>query len=477
MRKTVAKIVCFCLLLVCILGYADRIFAVKYSDGIYSVTKFYEQKENTVDVLVLGSSHAFVDINTGVLWDEYGIASYILAGAVQPMWNTYYYLKEALKTQTPELIVLEAYNTKLERDYADDSTIIKNTFGMKWSKDKLDAIRVSAPKERWAEFLLSYIQYHTRYTELSGEDFLQNKGNALYENWKGFGCGMGTTAFEMRDISDVLERKQMGEKTEEYYRKTIELALDNDIPLLIVVSPYAEISAERQAAYNTASDIAREYDVPFIDYNLLYEEIGMDFSCDALDGGHLNYKGSRKYTEALGSYIKENYDITDRRGDKNYESWEADAKYISAMIKNFELSGTTDLQKIIETIDSSDYILTVSVDGACSTADENVGELFDVIGLPRTGENGIWCVDKSKEFLFTVGWEEATKYMRLDPHDICVSRIFNEDTQKYVSSMIMDNNEYVKVENGVNVLIYDIVTKTIVGSFGIDVNDSYQIIW
>ena len=88
--KNIFKMTGFCLLLVVILWKTDRIFEVKYGDGIYSMTKFYDLEDHTVDTLVLGSSHAFEDINTGVLWEDYGIAAYVLGGSIQTMWNTYY---------------------------------------------------------------------------------------------------------------------------------------------------------------------------------------------------------------------------------------------------------------------------------------------------------------------------------------------------------------------------------------------------
>lgn len=476
MEKTILKVVCFCLVLTCVLGYVNKIFAVKYSDGIYSMQKFYEQEEGTIDVLVLGSSHAFEDINTGVLWDDYGIASYILAGSVQPMWNTYYYLKEALKTQTPELVILEAYMTGFSEEYADDSCVIKNTYGMKWSKDRINAIKISTPRERWTEFLLSYIQYHTRYKELSGADFLKDKGKALYENWKGFGCNMETMAFDMSDVSDVIERKDMAEKTEKYYRKTIELALENNIPIVVVVSPFAGIKPEHQTIFNTASDIAHEYGISYINYNLFYEDMELDFSCDAADGGHLNYRGNPKYTKALGKYIKENYSITDRRGDKAYESWEANAKYISSVIENRAFVEAADVQELTSKIKNPDYTIVVSVDGECTTADEYLGELFDVIGLSHAGENGIWCIDNAEGILFTIGWEEMTKYRRMGSYDFRVSRLFDQNTQKYISSVIINGNECIKVKNGVNIQVYDEVTRTIVDTFGIDADDSYRVV-
>ena len=44
-------------LAVSLLGF-HKVFSFKYGDGIYSVTTFYEQEEDSVDLLILGSSHA-----------------------------------------------------------------------------------------------------------------------------------------------------------------------------------------------------------------------------------------------------------------------------------------------------------------------------------------------------------------------------------------------------------------------------------
>ena len=100
-----------------------------------------------------------------------------------------------------------------------------------------------------------------------------------------------------------------------------------DVPLLIVVTPYAT-TEEKQKRFNTAADIAAEYGVPFIDYNLLYEECGMDFTTDMADDGHLNAPGAAKFTSVFGAYLAEHYDIPDHRGDEAYTTWDLDAKYI-----------------------------------------------------------------------------------------------------------------------------------------------------
>ena len=331
-KHTVIRIGCFLLLLVTILWGTNRIFKFKYGDGIYDLTKFYQLEDDTVDVLILGSSHAFEDINTGLLWDEHGMASFILSGSMQPMWNTYYYLKEALKTQKPSLIILEAYMAGFPEEYADDSRIIKNNFGLKLSADKIRSLHASVPPGRFPEFFLEYIQYHNRYRELGMADILPDQGYELYKDWKGYGCNMDTIPQENSDISGVTETVDLKEKSEHYLRKTIELAKERDIPVLILVSPYASVSDVEQMVFNRTEEIAAEYGVEFINYNLNYRELGIDYAEDAGDAFHLNYKGSRKLTEALGKHLKSRYDIPDRRGDARYDSWERHAAYLRRII-------------------------------------------------------------------------------------------------------------------------------------------------
>ena len=90
-KKKVFRITGFGILLITALVLVNQVLSFKSRDGLYSMQKFYEQEEGTVDVLVLGPSLAFADINTAVLWNDYGISSFNLAGSIQPMWNTYYF--------------------------------------------------------------------------------------------------------------------------------------------------------------------------------------------------------------------------------------------------------------------------------------------------------------------------------------------------------------------------------------------------
>lgn len=473
MRKSCIRIVAFGLILCIILLKINSIFKFKYSDGIYGLTKFYELEDDTVDVLVLGSSHAFEDVNTGVLWEKYGISSFDLCGSIQPLWNTYYYLKEALKTQTPELIVLEGYATCIPNEYMDDSRIIKNTYGMHWSKDKLDAIRVSAPKERWSEFILEYEQYHTRYRELSDADFIENQNYRLYDDWKGFGCALTTSPQETIDVSGITDKLPLCEKAEKYYRMILNLAKDREIPIVVIISPYAGITENDQMLFNTAKEIAEEYDVAFKNFNLDYAEIGLDYSTDAADIAHLNYKGNQKFTTYLGKYLKGNFNISDHRGDSKYASWQRNADYINQIIADQELVESTNLDEIPERLNNENYWIAISVDGTCSTSDENIKGFLNQLGIYDESVNGIWIRENN-----TITWktgESANLNISTSAHDFSLTRSYDENGI-YNNAVIIDNIQYKKVINGVNITVYDKKTEKIADSFGIDMDNGYQIV-
>jgi len=475
MKKPAIRIICFLVLLAVMLGCWNAIFKVKYGDGIYDVTKFYELEDNTVDVLILGSSRAFENFNTGTLWDEYGMASYVLGGSIQPMWNTYYYLKEALKTQSPKLIVLEGYGTTVSSEYIDDSRIIKNNYGLHWSGDKIESLKVSAPEERWREFFLEYVQYHTRYKELGKEDFLPDQGNPRYADWKGFGCNMVTTPLEVKDVLGITEPAEMYEKTEKYYRMIMELANEEGIPIVVLISPYAGITEGEQSVYIRASEIAQEYNVPFLNCNLINQDIGMDFSADAADGHHLNYKGNQKFSRYIGAYLTSNYEIPDRRGDNKYKTWQDDADFIRQMIYDQELVETTNVRVIAEKLSNPNYWVFVSVDGTCNTSDENIRGILNSIGIYEENANGIWFLEQGIS-LWTATLDDGEFYKRTASHDFHLQRSHNEETGIYTNVIIIDNTQYMKVTNGVNILVYDTMTEKIADNIGFNADDNYNIV-
>ncbi len=302
---------------------ALAILMIKSEDGINQFQAYYKQPANSVDVIFSGSSKVYCDIATGVLWNNYGIAAFDLAGAEAPSWVSYYQLKEALRTQRPKVICYEvsvaAMFTTL---YQADNWATDNSYGMKWNSNRIDQLKVNSENEDVFRTRLNPFNImHGRYKDLEENDFVNLRNTVKY---KGFDPREATVQKDEPDIDDITDTVPCSEKEEEYFRKIIELAKQEDIPIILFASPYG-VSEEEVKILNYVGTIADDEGVEFIDFNRLYDEIGMDFSSDIADGGHLNYSGNYKFTDYFGALLKEKYDIPDHRGDDKYVSWEWDA--------------------------------------------------------------------------------------------------------------------------------------------------------
>ncbi len=332
MKKAI-KIIAFILVLALALSGVCNILKFKHVDGIYPLSIFYELPKNSCDVMFFGSSHAFEGINPAILWREHGIPGYVMAGSAQPLWSTYYYIKEALKYQDPEVIVLDIDSTYFDEEFQRDddlgtdySRMVKNLMGLRLSADKWNAVNVGASPEYRLELMLGFPSYHTRYNELGTQDFT-GYWERYPEHWKGYVEHTGHQFFSPTDLSNSVDRKPMYPKTEEWFYKIIELCRENDTQLLLVSIPYCCSNVE-QYVYNTVEDIAKEEGIPLINCNTNRDLVGIDYGADMGDDQHLNYKGATKMTHFMGKYLMENYNFTDKRGTSDiYSSWDANEAF------------------------------------------------------------------------------------------------------------------------------------------------------
>lgn len=288
----------------------------KYMDGMRPMENYYALPEDTVDVLLLGSSHMGMNVNPSLMWETQGIAAYACWGSVQPTWNTYYYLKECLKTQRPRLIVMDAYAAALDIEYSDYEAMVKNLLGMRFSKNKLEAIQVSSPPEYRADVLLGFPTYHYRYADLTPSDFeyyFWQKDPSLQT----LITSDAVYPIRILDTAAITQTADLPEKMADYLHRIIACCREEGIPLLLIASPY-ELSELEQQRFNQVKRIADEYDLTFLNFNEFYAEAGIDPASDYCDPGHLNNNGIAKYTAYLTAYLASHYDLPDRREDSSH---------------------------------------------------------------------------------------------------------------------------------------------------------------
>jgi hypothetical protein len=188
-------------------------------------------------------------------------------------------------------------------------------------------------------------------------------GRSILREFKGFGSNFAHMAFETPDVSNVLDAAQLSEKNEKYYTKIIELCKNESIPLEIFVSPYVIPEAE-QMGYNTAAQIAKDCNVPFMNFNLQYEKVGLDFSTDMADPSHLNYLGNIKFSRFWGRYINAKYDLPDRRNDHKWDSWARETDVFFNRVADHELRKTAAWDEFSsKVLGNPNYMIALAVNG------------------------------------------------------------------------------------------------------------------
>src|SRR5690554_3479302 len=71
--------------------------------------EFYNQEKNTVDILILGNSHANSGLDLDIIDAKIGGKSVSLATRGQNIYQSYYVALEAYNYQTPEILIIENF--------------------------------------------------------------------------------------------------------------------------------------------------------------------------------------------------------------------------------------------------------------------------------------------------------------------------------------------------------------------------------
>ncbi len=334
------RLVCFTLLATLLLSYATYVLTPKHDFGICSMVNLYAQPDDSVDVLVVGTSLAYAGINTNVLWSQYGIAAYNLCSAEQPFWVSYYTIREALKTQKPKVILLDAKPAIYTRDYTKRGRTILSTYGIRGIENRIGAMLacVETPKDALG-YILGLPEVHTNYRKIEGHDFIlppDNGGRGA--NWKGYIEIDEVSRHQRPTLVWTNIKRNMNEREEAYARKIFMLANAEGIDLVLLGMPNPDYANDHMY-YNALWRIAEEYGISGINYNDPNLRYGLRYSTDFADWQHLNVKGSVTFSHKLGGDLKEMFDLPDRRGDALYASYDACAADWYAQYPLFESSG------------------------------------------------------------------------------------------------------------------------------------------
>ena len=294
----------------------DRKLACHYTYRVYG---FFNEPEQSMDVIGYGSSRMYCTLDPLVLHHETGLRSYVLATEQQPLRATLHYMRESLKRQSPQLLVLEATMAFHPEETVSEAEKRDCIDPLPWSAGKTELIRSLIPAGQRSSYYFNFLKYHRRWKELSRQDFdfsfLRGR-----DPFRGYVCLTPAQGADCRARSyDGIEAVPIPEENLELLRRMAALAQENGAQLMLLAAPYEQV-AEDLGYLKSLHAFCEAEGLPFLDLNLCYDELGLDGSRDYFDSGHFNLSGSTKATRYLSRFVEEHFapDVSPHPLDTEY---------------------------------------------------------------------------------------------------------------------------------------------------------------
>ena len=279
-----------------------------------------EEPEGQIDVLNVGDSLANVAITPPEMYRDYGITSYTMGRDLQKCIETYYAIKLASRNQKIKVVLWEVHNMcKHQRGY--DPYIIGIS--------------------EYTKYRSQFIKYHYVWKNLWEE-------KSIRKYFKGYVVSEKVVPYE-KDVPyfDLSKTEAYDVPSDQKYvfKKVYDLCQKEGIQLVLYAVPSPHCYSMRM--HNGYVKLAEEYGLPFLDGNIDYEKIGIDFAADYQDddGDHLNLSGTRKMTKYLAEHLVKECGLTDHRNDPAYRSWEDLMPAYEQEVRDMEGTCYPDIEK------------------------------------------------------------------------------------------------------------------------------------
>ena len=259
---------------------------------------------NSVDVFFIGNSIAYSAFSPLHFWKENGFTSYVLATPGQRLCDTYAIVCNALKKQSPKVIVLET--NSLYKDIGTDQNQKDTIFNL-YAK------------------IFPILKYHSFYKS--------NSDNAIYDKfslYKGFRPYESARGLQ-KPFADYIDRNMKAvdipEGNLKYLNQLYNLCKQNNIDLMLISAPTT--NSWNYGRHLGIAEWAKKRQLNYTDMNLLPDQVGINWKEDTRDGGdHMNIYGARVVDKFVANYLKKNFILPDHRKDTAYASWNIDCKRV-----------------------------------------------------------------------------------------------------------------------------------------------------
>ncbi len=322
MRKRIKELIAFMLVLAVVLGRVTRIVTPKQHDYGATWGHFLQEPRDSIDVMFFGSSVVYCGVAPAAFWETSGLTAYVNAGPEQTLSITLDYIKQSLKTQSPRVIFVECSGLGFKQ-YQD---FTKTNIGqMPWGAARLHATVHSAEPEVREGLLLPLYFYHDRWKDLEDEDFGgyapdELAGYTWLDEYEG-----GDLTCESMTITEEKWSMNVDPLWQIY-----KLCDKEGIELVLYRTPTERLSTPDWARLCELFDSLDG--VTMLDCLADADKIGAEVPTDLYDSLHFNGSGAKKFSNYLGAWTAEHFDLQPLPG-QDQALWQSRLDYLNELLK------------------------------------------------------------------------------------------------------------------------------------------------
>mgnify|MGYP003369178400 FL=1 len=289
---------------------------------------FYSLPKNSLDMVFLGSSHSYCTFDPEIFDNKLNTNSFQLGMPLQHPDSTYYTLKEVLNYQKPKIVVMEVYWDLLKNGF--ELNQVKTLFQVLNNETLKDEyIKEDFPLSEKIKYNVNVLKYQADYFAYKGNEYnnkIKNKFNVKdKETKKQIGTeeyrSKGYVYSDYKMLQDEYNKTnqfknldgknfEFSENQKYFLEKIINLCKENNIELIFVTAPIANVSMDYIKNYNLIHDkvanFAKKHNIFYIDYNIINKQENLLTNDNFRDDAHLNHSGVEIISNHFINILKEN---------------------------------------------------------------------------------------------------------------------------------------------------------------------------
>jgi len=313
------KILIFIALLVPVVYYIGNKYSSASSENLINQynekrwNEFYSLEKNSLDMIFLGSSHSYCTFDPDIFDKELNISSYQMGMPFQHPDSTYFTLLEVLNYQKPKVAVIEVYWDMLDDEFELKQAgmlfqVLKNK---ELEKKYIREVFPLSEKIKYNINILKYQQDYFAFKNKKLKDSLKEKFGVVdkvspkqegKEEYRSKGYAFCNYSMLPDEFDKTNQFKNFDGKKwnfeisqKKYLQKIIDICRDNNINIIFVTAPVANVSMEfiknYDVVHSAIEEFALENNIPYLDFNTVNKNKNLLKNENFRDDAHLNHSG------------------------------------------------------------------------------------------------------------------------------------------------------------------------------------------